>query len=308
MIPLEKYTGCFTGLAIGDALGAAYEGGYIERLLWKIIGKTKNGKHRYTDDTQMSIDLANSFIANKQIVQDHLAATFAESYRWSRGYGPSTATLLKKIQKGCKWQDVNRIRFKDGSYGNGAAMRAPIVALCFPNSQNTLKDNVHRSSEITHAHPLAIEGAQLIAFITYTALHDWTNETILREFAEHCSIATYKEKLAACLQLLRSNEHPDNKLLRKTLGNAIAASDSSVTAIYFSLKYRHQPLFDMLSQIYRLGGDTDTIGAMAGAIWGAFNGIHSIPENLYHAIENSPYIIELARQLYAVQQNRNGAQ
>ena len=72
MASKNKYIGCFLGLAIGDAFGAPFEGGFIERLLWKVIGKTKDGKQRYTDDTQMSIDLANSFIKNNDINQEHL--------------------------------------------------------------------------------------------------------------------------------------------------------------------------------------------------------------------------------------------
>ena len=108
---INKYSGCFLGLAIGDALGAPFEGGFLERLLWGSIGKTKDGKHRYTDDTQMSIDVANSLIVNKSINQQHLATTFANSYRWSRGYGPSAAGLLKKIKRGARWESVNRASF-----------------------------------------------------------------------------------------------------------------------------------------------------------------------------------------------------
>jgi len=40
-----------SGLALGDALGAPYEGGPEERLAWKLLGKTRNRKLRYTDDT-----------------------------------------------------------------------------------------------------------------------------------------------------------------------------------------------------------------------------------------------------------------
>jgi hypothetical protein len=54
----------------------------------------------------------------------------------------------------------------------------------------------------------------------------------------------------------------------------------------------------MLSKIYKLGGDVDTIGAMAGAIWGAFNGIESIDQCYILDVENSSYIIELAEQIY----------
>lgn len=112
MINPNKYSGCFLGLAIADAYGARFEGGLIERLLWQAIGKTQDGKMRYTDDTQMSIDVASSFIQNDGFNQEHLAATFAKNYSWSRGYGPAAAWLLKKIKKGANWRDVNRVKFK----------------------------------------------------------------------------------------------------------------------------------------------------------------------------------------------------
>jgi ADP-ribosylglycohydrolase len=50
-------------LALGDALGAAHEGGLLERLLWRVIGTTREGRIRWTDDTQMSLDVAESLIA-----------------------------------------------------------------------------------------------------------------------------------------------------------------------------------------------------------------------------------------------------
>ncbi len=303
MITLNKYSGCFLGLAIGDAYGASYEGGPVERLLWKLIGKTKDGKMRYTDDTQMSIDLAISFIKNNGISQEHLANTFAENYRWSRGYGPSAAWVLKKIKNGANWQSVNRAKFKDGSFGNGAAMRAPILALLFPNDNEKLKENIVKCSEITHAHPLAIEGAQLIAFMTHAALHDWNTKTIIEALPNWCKLSEYQTKVAFCIESIQALETVQNKVLKSKLGNGIAASQSCVTAIYFALKYRNKGYNAMTTQIYNLGGDTDTIGAMAGAIWGAFNGCNGIDKNKIQSIEKSANIIELSEQLYEISSN-----
>ncbi len=230
MINSNKYTGCFLGLAIGDAYGAPFEGGPIERLLWKAIGKTKDGKVRYTDDTQMSIDLASSFIQNNGINQEHLAATFAENYRWSRGYGPSAARLLKKIKSGANWQDVNRAKFKDGSFGNGAAMRAPILAMCFPEDMERLSDSVEKSSEITHAHPLAIEGAKLIAFVTYAALHDWDTEAILEALPTWCRSIEYQNKVAFCTQAIQVSDGVQAKALK----SKIQSIENSVKIIELS--------------------------------------------------------------------------
>jgi poly(ADP-ribose) glycohydrolase ARH3 len=304
MINSSKFSGCFLGLAIGDAYGAPFEGGPIERLLWKAIGKTKDGKHKYTDDTQMSIDLASSFIQNNGVNQVHLATTFANNYRWSRGYGPSAAWLLKKIKNGAHWQDVNRAKFKEGSFGNGAAMRAPILAMCFPEDEEKLNENIIKCSEITHAHPLAIEGAKLIAFVTYAALHDWDTEAVQQTMPTWCQSNEFQTKVAFCIESLQVSDTVEAKVLKSKLGNGIAASQSCVTAIYFALNFRNQSYDLMLDQIYKLGGDTDTIGAMAGAIWGAFNGCNAIDTSKIQSIENSAKIIELSEQLYAMSSNK----
>jgi poly(ADP-ribose) glycohydrolase ARH3 len=304
MVNLNKYSGCFLGLAIGDAYGAPFEGGPIERLLWKAIGKTKDGKLRYTDDTQMSIDLATSFIQNKGVNQEHLATTFAENYRWSRGYGPSSAWLLKKIKNGANWQDVNRAKYPDGSYGNGAAMRAPILAMLFPEDNELLNENIVKCSEITHVHPLAIEGAKLIAFMTCAALQDWNTKAITEALPIWCNYREYQTKVAFCVESIQAFDSVQNKVLKSKLGNGITASQSCVTAIYFALKFRDKSYNSMLAQAYNLGGDTDTIGAMAGAIWGAFNGCNAIDKSKTLSIENSARIIELSERLYAIAYNK----
>jgi len=92
----NRYLGCFLGLAIGDAYGAPFEGGPIERLMWKLIGKTKEGLLRYTDDTQMAMDVATSYLENGAINQERLAKTFSANYRWSRGYGPRKSGISKQ--------------------------------------------------------------------------------------------------------------------------------------------------------------------------------------------------------------------
>ena len=300
MVDVNKYTGCFIGLVIGNAFGAPYEGGILERLLWKAIGKTKEGKLRYTDDTQMAINLASSFIRNGNINQDHLAKTFADSYQWSRGYGPGAAWLLKKIKHGANWQDVNQAKFKEGSYGNGAAMRAPILAMCYPNNIDELEESVIKSSEITHAHPLAIEGANLIALATYTALNDRNNDEILDALRTACKSKEFYTKIRRCTELLQTNDIHELEKQEKGLGNGVAASESCVTAIYFALRYRSKNYNTMLSQIYKLGGDTDTIGAMAGSIWGAFNGSNGFDSDCIQKVEGSENIIALAKQLHEV--------
>lgn len=299
MINVDKYIGCFLGLAIGDAYGAPYEGGWPEKALWGIIGKTAQGRKRYTDDTQMSIDIAKSFIAERKINQEHLAQAFAKSYKWSRGYGVSAGKLLKKIRAGAHWNQVNRQKYKEGSLGNGAAMRAPVLAMCYPDNPVLLKENVVKASEITHAHPLAIEGAQLIAFVTSAVLNALPIGIIARKLPGECSDELYLKKVSHCLSFLQSPHAATLQDIRKHLGNGIVATDSCVTAIYFGLKSIHEPLDTLLSDIVKIGGDVDTIGAMATAIWGAANGYKALESRQSH-IEDSEMIIELAAELHGI--------
>ena len=88
----HRIIGSIIALALGDAFGAPYEGGLIERLVWAIVGRSK-GKRRWTDDTQMTINIIESLVSCGRIDQNDLAFRFAQSCRWSRGYGPSAAKM-----------------------------------------------------------------------------------------------------------------------------------------------------------------------------------------------------------------------
>ncbi|MBU1219046.1 ADP-ribosylglycohydrolase family protein [Myxococcota bacterium] len=292
MIAADKYIGCFAGLAVGDAFGAPYEGGFIEKLVWKIIGRTENGRMRYTDDTQMSLDIATSFLKHGEINQDHLADTFAASYKWSRGYGPAAGKILKKIRAGSHWSEVNRQKYRDGSLGNGAAMRSPILALCYLENNDLLTDAVFKASEITHAHPLAIEGAQLIAFVTVSVLKDISRSEIITGLLNKNLSKIYYGKLKRCFELLETAP-----VKTRELGIGITATESCITAIYFGLGYQNESFEKMLRDIADIGGDTDTIGAMAGAIWGSANGFKAF-ESLSRSIEDIEKIIKTALALH----------
>ena len=124
----NRFLGSLLGLALGDAFGAPYEGGFLERAVWAFFG-TREGRRRWTDDTQMTVDVVESLVNCRRVDQDDLARRFAQSYRWSRGYGPGAARVLKRIRRGEHWKLAARAVYRDGSFGNGGAMRAPAVGL-----------------------------------------------------------------------------------------------------------------------------------------------------------------------------------
>ena len=298
MVHKELFLGCFLGLALGDSLCAPYEGGPVERVLWRLIGKTLTGKNRYTDDTQMSLDVGESLCENNGVNQDHLARTFASSYRWSRGYGIGAARMLKKIKKGSNWQEVNCSIYPEGSFGNGAAMRAPITALYFFGNDVEIIYAVKKVSEITHAHPLAIEGAGLIALSTSFSLSQSNVDELFKLLLENSKLEEYQIRLEIARQWIENKEAVDSRTVVKQLGNGIAALDSCVTAIYIASRYIDLPFSNMLKFIKKCSGDTDTIGAMAGAIWGAYNGMDSLNRSDIEKLEAASRIEQLSKTIY----------
>lgn len=301
----DKFEGCFLGLAFGDAICAAYEGGIVERVLWKVIGQTKAGELRFTDDTQMSLDVARSFIREGYINQEKLAKEFSSSYKWSRGYGPGAAKILKRILSGMSWDKASVSVYKDGSYGNGAAMRAPILAMCCMQSSSELNAAVVKCSQITHSHALAIEGALLIAHATAYALLGVDNNRLCDQLIDIAKADSYKQKLDLCQRSLQRKNELNVREVKNDFGNGMTADQSCVTAIYLGLRFREKSFVDLLNFIKKLGGDTDTIAAMAGAIWGAINGAKRLQlEELPH-IEMQHEIQETAVQLYGAYELKN---
>lgn len=298
-----RFSGCLLGLALGDALGAPLEGGPIERLLWRLIGHTRAGQMRWTDDTQMSLDLAASLIAHGGLDCDDAARRFAGSYRWSRGYGPGAAKLLKRIAAGAPWQQANRSVYPNGSYGNGGAMRAPVIGLFFAADSEAVQANARDSARITHAHPLGLEGAVLIATAVAAALTTQDGARVFDAAAGHCREDAFRQRLATARQWLESGPAPSGREVRKALGNGIAAADSCVTALYIGCRFLEQPFADLLAFVAACSGDTDTIGAMAGAIWGAANGDHALPQQQLERLEAYAHLRTTAEALWRAADN-----
>jgi len=294
----DRYRGCLLGLALGDAFGAPFEGGPLERLLWSCMGKTRQGQRRWTDDTQMALDLGESLLQHQGLNPDAVAQQFAASYRWHRGYGPGMARMLKRVARGEPWQQANRAVYPAGSFGNGAAMRVPVMALFYAAHKPQLLDAVRASAGITHAHPLGIAGAVLVASATHQLLQGEPSWQVLETAVADCDAEVFHQRLTVVQAWLQNALQPDPQTLARALGNGITAPASCLTALYLALRFSEAPFVELLSFIRAVKGDVDTIGAMAGALWGAARGASQLPADLLRQLEQQPRIQALADQLY----------
>lgn len=284
------------GLSLGDSLGAPFEG---------LMPPLESGfdaflKHlpaalRYTDDTEMAMGVAESLAAKGGLDPGHMALRFAENFDPSRGYGPGTIAVLGLMKKGVPWHEANRSVFPDGSFGNGAAMRAAPIGLFYAGSPEKLRDATFRASAITHDHPLAKEGALLITCAVSGILEGKSDGEILDELAGLVETGEYMEKLRTIGEFLG---HPVSvKTVMERLGNSVLAHESAPTALYAYMREGRDYL-KCIRYCISVGGDTDTICAMAGALSGARVGIEGIPPKLIERLEDRDKILSLAGELH----------
>ncbi|MHC5038311.1 MAG: ADP-ribosylglycohydrolase family protein, partial [Planctomycetota bacterium] len=67
----DRFVGSLLGLALADAMGAKTEGGILGGLIWRGVGGEAGGQLRWTDDTQMTMGLAESLIECGALDADH---------------------------------------------------------------------------------------------------------------------------------------------------------------------------------------------------------------------------------------------
>ena len=233
-----------------------------------------------------------------------MAKRFADNYfqePW-RGYGPGPPQVFRLVRNGEAWDKANSQIYPGGSFGNGAAMRAAPVGLLFWNNPVKLKEVAYQSSLITHSHILGMEGASLQARAVALAVAENPKKRLdfqyfISRLLDFTTQDVYRTKTKKFGSLL---EHPsDGQAVVRELGHGIEAFNSVTTAIFSFLanpKNFESTIFYAIS----LGGDTDTIASMAGAISGAYLGIGEIPIGWQEKLENRDYILNLSDRLWCV--------
>ncbi|MBI9019259.1 MAG: ADP-ribosylglycohydrolase family protein [Phycisphaerae bacterium] len=302
---IDRFRGCLVGHAVADALGSPFEGldaGMIYHEAGDaraIVAKPPLEKLYYSDDTQMMLAVAETLIQCEQIDLEYLCENFANNFDNKRGYGASTQDIIEEIQKGGnweQWQKLSRQSFPNGSYGNGAAMRVAPVGLKFYSNTSNLIEQTKLSALPTHVHPLGIESAVLMALAVGYCVS--CNRFDKNEFYNLLQANATQDDFQWALSL--ATELEDDAPLQ-LLGNGIEAHRSVVTAMVCFTHHLESYSHTIASAI-GLGGDTDTIAAMAGSLSGAYLGIKAIPKNLINLMENDhkgiSYIDELAQKLY----------
>jgi poly(ADP-ribose) glycohydrolase ARH3 len=266
----------------------------------------------YTDDTAMAIGLAQSLTELGRLDQEHLGDTFQENYLrepW-RGYAQGPPALFHRVStQGLSYTEAaGQLFWGQGSYGNGAAMRIAPLGLYYHDAAD-LYEQAERSATVTHAHPVGVDGAAVLARAIAQAVQldpqrPFPSDRFVEELVGLARTADMRAKLEMVRDLL--GQDCPAQLAAPRLGQNVTAQGSVPFALYAFLRHPHSFEECLFCAILN-GGDRDTLGAMACAVSGAYLGIGAIATEWRARLENRAQIEALARQLAVLKGKKEGS-
>lgn len=310
----DRALGCLWGLALGDALGMPTQSLSRETIQSQFGAITQLMPARpdqpiapgmpagsVTDDTEQALIVAQLLLDGDGSVEPrsfaHALISWEEDMvaRGSRDLlGPSTKAAISALQSGASPEKAGR-----NGTTNGAAMRVAPVGIAHPPGARLI-DAVVSASQVTHHTGLGISAASAIAAAVSTGIAGQGIEPALQSAVDAAedgaarghwiagaSIPRRFASLRTHAQGLGATEFTD--FLYDVVGTSVQSQESVVSALLVVDRFQTAP-FEGLCCTASLGGDTDTIGAMAGAVLGAAHGMSAFPE---HAIETVATVNDL---------------
>ena len=270
------------GAVAGDIIGSPYEWINTDRKDFEMFTSTRGwvyGKERsfhpsFTDDTVMTLAVARWLMQDREHGKASLARIMRDmaSHYEGRGFSPMFR----------KWLQSESAR-PFNSYGNGCAVRVSPIGLyaeALPDAIELAK----RQAEISHLHPEGIKGAQAIAQAVWMAAHGRTKDDIRfateQDFGYNLSSdeGELRQLLQGCVKepIIVNGEETGEYYFRATGKFNSSCQDTVPAAIMAFLQ--GESFEDVVRRAIALGGDSDTVAAMAGAIAAPFYG--GVPEDI----------------------------
>lgn len=233
------------GAVIGDIFGSSWEfSNYVDEKPESFDSITFEDGN-YTDDTVMTVAVADSLLRRCDVSM--MMRSYARTYRCPRGgYGARFYNWL-----------FNPYAGPYGSCGNGAGMRVSSVAY-FAKSEEECILLAKQVTEVTHNHPEGLKAAEVLSLCIYRALHGATKEQLKEYISSQYEISFDLEEL--------HKYYKHNETCQKSVPEAFYCFLSS------------NSFEDCLRRVCYIGGDADTVGAMACALASAF--YKEVPEKL----------------------------
>jgi len=281
-IALQRVIGAVVGAAVADALGAPFEFGpalaYSERFPVPVlggIGELVGGGHfgwapgEFTDDTQMAIALSESVIACHAFDAADVWRRFVAWKRTAVDCGTLTATALRGATHVGAAHEAHQLIGR--SAANGALMRVVGLACAFtPGDEPTLIAAARAQAALTHHDPAAGWGAAIAAALIRRAIHG--QDPIAAIPSVLAQVAPVDPAQHADFAALLDESWEPSLIAGPSNGTVWGCLAQAVWAVRTTDTFA-----DAVIAAINLGGDTDTVASVVGAIAGARDSVQCIP-------------------------------
>ncbi len=304
----DRIQGAIIGTAVGDAIGLPYEGLNKKRAN-KFIGpklrhKLLFGKGMVSDDTDHTVFVVEALLSSNN-EKEFITLLSRKLKAWLLAFpaGIGMATLKSII----KLFFISPYKSGVFSAGNGPAMRSAPIGLKFYIDLESLKRYAEINTRITHTDVKAYTGSLSIALLTAWILRDDISvKPKIDDFTDLLITAGYDDEwteLTAMInESLRKDISVEEFAIKLGLENGITGYIYyTVPMALYSWHKNFNDFKGALEDVIRCGGDTDTTGAVLGAIMGAAVGVNGIPKEWIDNIVDRPhgisYLYELSDRL-----------
>ncbi|MCI5869986.1 MAG: ADP-ribosylglycohydrolase family protein [Dorea sp.] len=308
----KKVAGALYGMALGDAMGMPAElwgrqrarkffGKKIEELM---DGPSENDvafnykKGQFTDDTGQALVLLDSisstdYVPDVKDIAIRMIDWAEKENAWDNNIlGPTSKVALANFRDGIEDTSVT-----DKALSNGSAMRIPPIGCLFlPDEKQKIVDYVYEVSRATHTSDVTIAGAAMIAAGVSSAIVNTDFEKVVDDilsieelgYNKGCETfsARLSERTKIGLEIAKQKYEDDDQFTQKiydVIGTGVGIIESVPAAI--SVAYYAKDPNRCCLLCANMGGDTDTIGAMATAICGAYTGVDAIKKDYIDLID-----------------------
>jgi len=298
--------GCILGTALGDAAGLKREGLSRDRAIWLHGSKPSPdlifGRGFCSDDTEHTVLIGCAMLESQGEPQRFERLMARSLRRWlitcppGIGFGTLRA-ITKSFFVSARKSGVN-------SAGNGPAMRSAILGV-LANDESQLEDLVQRSTRITHADPRAGEGALLVAkaarFASRRNGTDITN--FIHQLAKTIEDDDLRGHFEAIEPGLRDGLTPFEFAEQRGWSKGVSGFiNHTVPAAIYCWAHSPKDFRAAVTNAILLGGDTDSVAAITGAICGAGVGTEELPSDWLKQLAEWPrtkkWMTDLATRLH----------
>lgn len=284
---MSKFYDAIMGLVVGDALGVPFE--FCQRDTFEATGMTGYGTHNqpvgtWSDDSSMTLATIASLVDCGEIDLEDIIAAFAQWFKYKRftpygevfDIGITTRMAIDRWLDGYTEDQCGLRSMLDN--GNGSLMR--ILPLAFVPGVTT--EDICAVSALTHAHKISKVACDIYIDVA---------KSLLAGHDVHYSInlAALTHTPAEFVRLLHLNTLRRDEI--KSTGYVVDTLEAALWCLLKTDNYR-----DCVLTAVNLGGDTDTIAAVAGGLAGILYGIggeRGVPLEWVNVIARKEWIAQM---------------